>query len=178
MKTIGIGLLVISISSAALTAHGEVWQSRVSAGVEYQISTGDTDDRPGLFAAYELELADPMSVMLGLDYFWGDYDVGHASGSFSSLGLEVLFVARHAWGMWEPYIGAGAGHYFNDFDVIDYPDTLGMLFMGGTRVQLGESITADFGLRHLSLRPDHIKREFGEVDMGAVIVRAGVVLAF
>jgi len=182
MKVQWFGAVVAGAMLFAVSGQAAAVRSHINTGVEYHFATGDADNAAGIYANYEIELPDPVSAVIGVSYFGGDYQLSYVdgdhqprelSGSYTSVGLEALLLIAWDKGIWRPYVATGGAQYFNSFDNDEFPDKLGMIIEGGTQVQLGESITAHLSLRHMSLRPDHLDARIGELEMDAVVVRAG-----
>jgi len=174
MKAIERILVGIAIISLAQTAAGAESRSRLGAGLEYGFATDDTDNMPGVYLTYDIDLPDPVSLRIGVNHFQGDYDIPASHGSFKSTGLELLFYFSGEVGPGTLYGGAGAGHYFNDFSNIEFPDKLGMLFVAGWRIPTSDRLVFDTSLMHRSLQPDHLDPIIGEVIMDAWVLRVGI----
>jgi len=172
-----LGFLLIGAFFMVASAQAIEIKSHLNGGLEYHFVNGDTDDCPGIYGNWEIELPQPISLVFGANYFSGDYDLKDYSGSYDSLGLEVLLRIRWEMDQWRPYIGMGGAEYINDFKNIDFPNKLGMIVEGGTYLQLTDTIKIDMSLRYITLQPDHLDPEIGEIIMDAFVIRAGISFA-
>lgn len=191
MKVLGVCVLVVLAGVQFGNVQAAELRSHLRTGVEYHFATSsDIDNAPGGYVNYEIEFPQPISAVVGLTYFGGDYalDVpedsyvknvnGVNKGSYDSIGLELLLIGHWNYGMLRPYCGAGGAQYFNSFDNIDFSDQIGMIFCGGTDVQVTDSIRANFGLRWITLQPNHLDVKIGDINMDAVVLRAGLTFDF
>ena len=178
MRVVRLAMLIAAGAMMSFSAQALEVENRMEAGVEYRFISGDGDAAPAIYADYEIDLPEPISLVLGGGYYSGDYDFKGYGGSYDSLWIEALL--RVCWDVdqWRPYLGAGGAHYFNSFDNLEIRDKLGLIVEAGTFLQVSDNISSNMALRYSTLQPHHVKPEIGTMDLDAITVRAGLVFDF
>ncbi len=152
-------------------------EHRAGTGLELDAALGDTDGAFGVYAFYEYDLPDPISVQAEISYVGGDFDVESGSGSYSILGFGLAVLLNKSFGTWTGYVGAGGASNYNSFDNVNYDDKLSIYWLGGARTEIADRISLDLSLRYRTLRIDSIETDVepNPLNADAMVFRAGIV---
>ena len=155
-------------------APGGFGPQRIGAGLQYDLVTGDADNAYGAYLKYQLDLPDPMALIIDLSWATGEFDVPAGSGDYTSTALGIALVAQKDMGDWTPYAGAGGANHWNDYDNVNYDNKLSMFWLAGARLDLGNGFECDMNLRMRFLDVDSNDPVVDNINMDAIVFRVGV----
>ena len=155
----------------------EAISHRLTGGVEIDTAMADVDTGTGVYLAYEIDLPEPISLMLDCSYIRRDFNVPSGAGTYTSLGIGAYLILKHKVGEWTPYVGCGGADHFNHFDNVKYDNKLSMVWLAGSRLNLGERLGLDASLRYRMLRvnADDTTVKPNPLDMDSLVIRVGLV---
>ncbi|MCE9614178.1 MAG: porin family protein [Lentisphaerae bacterium] len=181
MRTTYRMILMAAFCALIGTSFSSLAGQRVGGGYEYDAVTGDGDNGMGGYGFYEIDLSGPISAQIEANYVTGDFEVDAGSGDYTMIGVGGALIFSHAMDNLTPYFGAGAADNFNDYNfddrpgIVSYDDKLSIFWLIGTRLAINDAAAFDISVRYRGLRPDSRDVNVGEIDMDAIVVRAGLV---
>ena len=179
MKMVRLVMLVAAVVFVVTSAQAVEFNDRAEAGLEYRVGTGDGDDALGVYANYEIDLPEPVSLVIGAGYHSNDYEFKEFSGSYDAFCIELLLRLSWKVDQWRPYVGAGGAQYFfSSFDEIDVENKLGLIAECGSYLQITDNLRINMALRYATLQPHNVNPEIGTMELDSIVLRGGVVFDF
>jgi len=152
-------------------------EHRVTGGLEVDSMMSDVDSAAGAYVTYEVDLPEPISVMLDLNYVKGSFSLPLGSGDYTSLAIGTYLIFSQEYDNWKPYLGVGGAFHFNHFDNLEFDDKLSMVWLAGSKYMVSDRLIFDASLRFRTLRVDTEDASLtpNQVDMDAVVLRFGLI---